>query len=170
MPGRFHTDLAKMTDAYERRQHPFTVSTDPQRLDAAAVHAYLSGQSYWARNIPFDIVQRSLQHSLCFGLYEDDRQIGLARVITDQATFAYLCDVYVLPAYQRHGLGKWLVQCVLEHPSLQRLRRFMLRTQDAHGLYRRFGFTEDADPQRTMVIVKRDLYPAAPLTAREEQS
>jgi GNAT superfamily N-acetyltransferase len=149
-----------MAEVFERHREGFTVSTDPARIDARAVHAYLSEESYWARGVPFDVVERSLQHSLCFGLYDADTQIGLARVITDHATFAYLCDVYVATSHQGNGLGKWLMECVMEYPSLQRLRRFMLRTKDAHGLYRRYGFTETTEPERWLELVKRNLYPA----------
>jgi len=144
-----------MVDAYDRQKDGFTVSTDPGRLDPVAIHAYLSGESYWAAHRPSDVVRRSLEHSLSFGLYQGDRQIGLARVITDEATFAYLCDVYVLPEFQGQGLGKWLMECVMEHPSLRGLSRFMLRTRDAHELYRRSGFGDMQQPERWMEIVRR---------------
>lgn len=147
--------------AYERQKGEFTVTTDPARIDVDVVHDYLARQSYWAQQIPRDVVERALANSMCFGLYREDAQIGLARVITDQATFAYLCDVFVLPEFQGHGLGTWLIQCVMEHPSLQGLRRFSLRTRDAHGLYRKFGFTEQATQAETnqwMEIVDRDAY------------
>jgi GNAT superfamily N-acetyltransferase len=142
---------------HERSRDGFTVSTDPARLDVDAIHAYLT-TSYWAEGISRDLVARSLLHSLCFGLYEEERQIGLARVITDRATYAYLCDVYVLPERRGRGLGVWLMECVMEHPDLQGLRRFSLATRDAHELYRRFGFTELPDPERHMVISRRGLY------------
>jgi ribosomal protein S18 acetylase RimI-like enzyme len=142
---------------YERRQEEFTVSTDPARLDAEAIHAALS-KEYWSEGIPREIVERSLRGSLCFGLYAEDGQIGLARVITDAATFAYLCDVYVLPEFRGRGLGKLLMRAVMEHPDLQGLRRFSLVTRDAHGLYRGFGFTEIKTPDRHMEIVRPDLY------------
>ncbi len=148
----------------EHRRGPFLVSTDPARLDAPAIHAYLR-ISYWAEEIPLDVVRRSLEHSLCFGLYEGSRQIGLARVISDYTTFAYLCDVYVLPERQGQGLGKWLMECVMSHPSLQGLRRLMLATSDAHGLYRRFGFTEPAAPDRLMEITRPGMYRSQPGTA-----
>src|SRR5688572_14194141 len=103
-----------MPPEYERRNGAFTVSTDPSRLDAAAIHAYLCNESYWAAGIPMEVVQRALEHSLCFGLYhEDRRQIGLARVVTDYATFAWLCDVYVLEEFRGAALGKWLMSCVM---------------------------------------------------------
>jgi GNAT superfamily N-acetyltransferase len=146
-----------MTMIREHHRDGFTISTDPARLDVDAVHAYLAA-SYWAERIPREIVERALRNSLCFGLYEGDRQIGLARVVTDAATFAYLCDVYVLPEKQGRGLGKWLMQCVMEHPDLQGLRRFSLVTRDAHELYRPFGFTETASPGWHMEIVRPEIY------------
>ena len=142
---------------FEHHRDGFTVSTDPSRLDVEAIHAFLS-TSYWAEGIPREIVIRSLQGSLCFGLYDGDRQIGLARMITDRATFAYLCDVYVLPEYRGQGLGKWLMSCVMEHPDLAGLRRFHLVTRDAHELYRPLGFTEVRNPERHMEISRPDIY------------
>jgi GNAT superfamily N-acetyltransferase len=141
----------------ERHRDGFTVSTDPSRLDVDAIHAFLA-TSYWAEEIPREILERALRGSLCFGLYEGGRQVGLARVITDAATFAYLCDVYVLPEMRGRGLGKWLIECVMEHPDLQGLRRFSLVTRDAHELYRPFGFTEIRSPGRHMEIARPGLY------------
>jgi GNAT superfamily N-acetyltransferase len=143
----------------EDHRDGFTVSTDPGRLDPGAIHAFLS-TSYWAEGIPRDLLERALRSSLCFGLYEESRQIGLARVITDGATFAYLCDVYVLPEMRGKGLGTWLMECVMAHPDLQGLRRFSLVTRDAHELYRPFGFTEIARPDRHMEISRPELYKA----------
>jgi GNAT superfamily N-acetyltransferase len=137
----------------------FSVSTDPARLDVAAIHTYLA-HSYWAEGIPQDVVARSLQGSLCFGLYEEELQIGLARVITDFATFAYLCDVYVLEAYRGRGLGRWLLDTVMQHPGLQGLRRFSLVTRDAHRLYTAYGFATLAQPDRHMEIVRPGIYRA----------
>jgi len=142
---------------HEHDRGSFTVSTDPERLDVDAIHAFLT-TSYWAEGIPRETVERSLRGSLCFGLYEGDRQIGLARVITDGATFAYLCDVYVLPERRGRGLGRWLMECVMAHPSLQELRRFYLVTRDAHELYRPFGFTEVQNAGRHMEIARPGLY------------
>ena len=138
---------------YERQRESFTVSTDPARLDVAAITDFLANHSYWARGIPRDVAG-----SLAFGLYDADRQIGLARMITDRATFAYLCDVYVLDEYRGRGLGVWLVESVLGHPDLQGLRRFMLATRDAHTLYGRFGFAQPPDPTRWMEIARPDVY------------
>ncbi len=123
----------------EHRRDDFLISTDPDRLDLTAVHAFLSS-TYWARGVALEVVARSLRHSLCFGLYQGERQIGLARVITDRATFGYVADVYVLDPYRGQGLAKWLMTCVLAHPDLRTVRRLMLATRDAHGLYSAFGF------------------------------
>jgi GNAT superfamily N-acetyltransferase len=141
----------------ESSRDGFTISTDPARLELSAIHAYLT-RSYWAEGIPRDLVARSLAGSLCFGLYAGQSQIGLARVITDQATFAYLCDVYVLEPYRGKGLGRWLMESVVRHPDLQGLRRFCLVTRDAHELYRPLGFTALARPEGYMEIVRPGLY------------
>jgi GNAT superfamily N-acetyltransferase len=143
--------------SFERHREGFTVSTDPARLDVQAIHAFLS-TSYWAEGIPRETVERSLRNSLCFGLYGGERQIGLARMITDKATYAYLCDVYVLPEWRGRGLGAWMMECVMAHPDLQGLRRFSLVTRDAHELYRPFGFTEIANPGRYMEIARPGIY------------
>lgn len=152
---------------YPQIRGNFEVDTAPERLDVDAAHAYLS-RSYWAEGIPRETVARALAGSLCFGLYDggeggnrgggSGRQIGLARVITDRATFGYLCDVYVLEEYRGRGLGHWLMECVLAHPDLQGLRRFMLITRDAQELYRPFGFAEITYPERHMAIVRPGLY------------
>src|SRR5262245_36612763 len=113
------------------------ISIDPAQMDVDAVHAYLT-RSYWAEGIPRDVVAKSIESSLCFGLFDGPRQIGFARVITDRSTFAYLCDVYVLEDYRGRGLGKKLMQAVCVHPALQGLRQFVLVTRDAHGLYDKF--------------------------------
>ena len=117
----------------EWKRNQFLISTDPARLNVDAVHGYLS-RAYWCEGIPREIVERALHHSLCFGLYDDGKQIGLARAITDYTTFAYLCDVYVLESHRGQGLGKWLISCVMALPQLQGLRRFNLVTRDAHQL------------------------------------
>lgn len=135
---------------YQATRDEFLVSTDPARLDSAAIHAYLSVDSYWAKGIPLATLQRALAHSLCFGLYQGTSQIGLARVITDRATYCYLCDVYVLDSQRGKGLGKWLIECVIAHPELQGLRRMSLVTADAHDLYAQFGFVPPARPERYM--------------------
>ena len=123
----------------------FTVTCDPAKLDQAMIARFLAS-SYWARGISAGIVEKSLAHSLCFALLEGDRQVGFGRVVSDYATFAYLGDVFVLPDYRGRGLAKWLIECIVGHPQLQGLRRWVLATRDAHGLYERFGFTPLADP------------------------
>ena len=135
----------------------YMVSTDPARLDINAIHAYLT-QSYWSPGVTREVVERAAAHSLCFGLYHGDAQVGFARVVSDHATFAYLCDVYVLEAHRGQGLSKWLMQVIAAHPALQGLRRFMLGTKDAHGLYAQFGFTPLANPARLMEILRPDVY------------
>jgi len=127
----------------------FSISTDPARLEIDLVHGYLT-QSYWAKGIGRDLVARSIEHSLCFGGYLAQRQVAFARVISDYATFGYLGDVFVLPEHQGQGYGQRLMEAVFEHSQLQGLRRFMLATASAHSLYRRFGFTELADPSLLM--------------------
>ena len=136
----------------------FDIDTAPERLDVDAVHDFLSNHSDWAAGIGRDVVARALAGSFAFGLYEGARQIGLARVVTDRATFAYLVDVYVLPPYRGRGLGRWLVSTIRAHPELQRLRRWMLATHDARDYYRPFGFSDLAHPDWLMEIVDRDAY------------
>ena len=127
----------------------YTISTDPGRLDPVAIHAFLS-RSYWSPGIPMRVVETALTNSLAFGLYFRAYQVGLARVVTDKATFAYLADVYVLEAHRGKGLSKRLLDAVLAHDELQGLRRFLLATKDAHGLYAQFGFKVLANPSRMM--------------------
>lgn len=128
----------------------FEISTDRRRLDVAMIYRFLSEQSTWAVGISRDIVERSIDNSLCFGGYVDGRQVAFARVVTDYATFANLVDVFVLPEYRGCGYSKRLVQAIVDHPSLQGLRRFMLATSNAHSLYERFGFTELGKPENIM--------------------
>jgi GNAT superfamily N-acetyltransferase len=130
-------------------QKGFSISTDKTKLDLEVICTFLRS-AYWSNQRPRATILKSLEHSLCFGLYHFDKQIGMARVITDYATFAYLCDVFVLEEYQGHGLGKFLMETVLEYPDLAGLRRFMLATRDAHGLYSQFGFEGLAAPDRWM--------------------
>lgn len=140
----------------------YRLSTDPSRLQPEVIHAWLSGESYWAAGIPRETVARALAGSLCAGVYaEDGAQVAFARVITDRATFGWLADVFVLPAHQGTGLGKALVAYLLAHPDLQGLRRLMLATADAHGLYARFGFSELEKPERFMERHRPMAYKAA---------
>lgn len=141
----------------------YAISTDRNRLDIAMIHHYLSVESYWAQGIPVETVERSIRHSLCFGLYAGEQQVGLARIISDCATFAYLCDVFILPAHRGKGLSKWMMATIHDHPDLQGLRRWMLGTKDAHGLYRQFGWTaipDDVVP-RFMQLHRPDIYTTA---------
>jgi ribosomal protein S18 acetylase RimI-like enzyme len=139
-------------DAYE-------TSTDPARLDVVAIHAYLT-RSYWSAGISLEVVARALRHSLCLGVYESGSgaQVGFARVVTDYATFAYLCDVYVLEQHRSHGLAKRMMREVMAHPALTGARRIMLATRDAHGLYRQSGFTDVGQSRTLMEIVRPDIY------------
>ena len=125
------------------------ISTDPARLDLDAICDFLS-RAYWAEGRTRATVAKTLEHSLCFGLYDGEQQIGFARVITDYATLAWLCDVFIHEDYRGRGLGKWLMSVIIDHPKVQRVRRFLLATRDAHGLYRPFGFTELKSPERWM--------------------
>ncbi|SDS94788.1 N-acetylglutamate synthase, GNAT family [Mucilaginibacter mallensis] len=130
----------------------FKISTDKSLLDFDMIYNYLSKESYWSKGIPVEKVKESIESSMCFGIYKDDKQIGFARVITDKAIFAYLCDVFILEDFRRLGLSKWLMQTILSHPDLQGLRRWLLATADAHGLYNQFGFTTINNPERWLGI------------------
>ncbi len=130
----------------------YSISTDPARIDLKAVHDYLS-QSYWAESIPIELVASSIAGAVAFGIYHGDAQVGFARVISDRATFAYLADVYVLESHRGLGLSKWLMEVIGSHPELQGLRRWMLATRDAHGLYAQFGFKPVARPESLMEIL-----------------
>lgn len=145
------------SESPEWRREAFTISTDPDRLDRPLIHEFLSA-SYWAKGIPRETVDRSIEGAICFGLYDDGRQVGFARVITDGATFAYLADVFVLESHRGRGLAAWLMESILAHPDLQNLRRWMLLTRDAHPLYRKVGFTDLAHPERVMEKVDAGVY------------
>jgi len=145
----------------ERLRDGFTVSTEKEKLDRGVIHEFLRN-SYWAKGISRELVDRSIENSLCFGLYQGDELIGFARVISDKATFAYLSDVFVLESHRGHGVGTWFMECVLSHPDLQNLRRWMLATADAHGLYRRVGFTSLSKPERIMEKLLVNAYSGGP--------
>ena len=149
----------------EHKRDNFTVSTDKARLQLDMIHEFLTN-AYWSKHIPMKIVRKAVKHSLCFGVYDGERQIGFARVISDYATFAYLADVFILDLYRGKGLSKWLIECVMAHPDLQELRTFILFTRDAHGLYRRYGFETITIPERVMAIHDANIY----LKYAEEQS
>ena len=142
---------------FERTRETYRVSTDPTVMDVDAIHAYLS-RSYWAEGVPKDVVARALAGSLSFALLDGNRQIGLARVVTDRATFAYLCDVYVLEEYRGQGLGTWMIEEMMSHPDLQGLRRFVLVTRDAHKLYERVSFKPIENVAGYMEIVRKNPY------------
>ncbi len=139
---------------------PIAIDTDKSRLQIEVIHAFLA-QSYWARGIPLAVVRAAIEGSLCFGVYDGTRQVGFARVITDGATFAYLADVFVLESHRGRGLALRLMDAVTSHPSLQGLRRWVLATQDAHGLYAKYGFTPLAAPERFMERHDPTVYGAA---------
>ncbi len=136
------------------------LSTDKKLLQLSRIHDFLN-QSYWAKDIPLNTVQRSIENSMCFGVYKNDLQIGFARVITDYATFAYLADVYIIEEEQGKGYAKQLMHFIMNHDDLQGLRRFMLATRDAHGLYEAFGFSKVAIPERIMEIIRPGIYERA---------
>ncbi|HEV8066134.1 MAG TPA: GNAT family N-acetyltransferase [Planctomycetaceae bacterium] len=159
------SDRPLVTSCEFARRGPYFLSTDPSLLDVSLIHKFLSEQSYWAPGITREVVERSLENSLCFGLFQESRQIGFARVVTDRATFAWLGDVFVIDEFRGQGLGKWMVGALLEHPDLQGLRRCLLGTRDAHGLYTQFGFTPLADPSRFLEIHRPNLYLTDPRTA-----
>ena len=138
-------------------QGDYEISTDPARVDISMVHDFLTN-SYWAKGIPLETVWRSIENSITFGIYHSQKQVGFARIISDQATFAYLADVFILPAYRGRGLSRWLMECIIAHPDLQALRRWMLATKDAHGLYAKFGFTPIKTPDSWMEIHRPDVY------------
>jgi GNAT superfamily N-acetyltransferase len=143
----------------EWKKDGFTISMEKEKLDRAAIHEFLHN-SYWARGIPRKLVDRSIENSLCFGLYEKDGLVGFARVISDKATFAYLSDVYVLESHRGRGLATWFMEIVMAHPDLQGIRRWMLATADAHGLYKKVGFTPLSRPERIMEKLLTDAYGA----------
>jgi GNAT superfamily N-acetyltransferase len=137
-----------MADEYRRGE--FLITSEQARLDLGFIHRFLSTSTYWATGRPFEIVQRSVENSFSFGLFQGDRQIGFARVVTDYATFAWLADVFVIDEFRGQGLGKWLVEVIINHPRLQGFRRWVLATKDAHELYRPFGFDDLKRPERWM--------------------
>lgn len=138
-------------------ENQFTITTEKEKFDVEFIHSFLT-RSYWAEGISKEVIKRSIDGALCFGLFENDKQIGFARTITDKATFAYLADVFIIEEYRGRGLSKWLMEVLMSHPSLQGLRRMMLATKDAHGLYEKFGFTALNNVDRWMQINDPNVY------------
>ena len=136
----------------------FTISTEIKRLQLDVIQEFLENESYWANSRTIEQTTRAIENSICFGLYDGDQQIGFARVVTDEATFAYLGDVFILDEYRGRGLGKWLMEVIISHPRLQGLRRWVLATRDAHDLYRKYGFGELKFPDRWMERAAPDAY------------
>ena len=134
------------------------ISNDVDRLDVELIHTFLSESSYWASGIPFDLVERAIENSLCFGAFDGDAQVGFARVITDYATFGYVADVFVLPTHRGQGIGRQLLEAIRSHRDLQRLRRWLLVTRDAHKLYETVGFRALEAPERHMEITVKNAY------------
>jgi len=130
-----------MSEHFEVNKENYFISTDISKLNVDMIHHFLCEESYWAKEIPRTVVEKSIANSLCFGVYCDNEQIGFARLVTDKATFAYLGDVFILPQHRGKGLSKFLMQTIHAHPELQNLRRWWLGTKDAHGLYEQFGWT-----------------------------
>ncbi len=142
-----------MPQMIETHRDHFTISTDPARLDVDAIIDMLT-RAYWAIGRPRERTERAIENSLVFGVYNGHKQIGLARVVSDYSIFAYLCDVFIHEDYRAHGLGKWLIQTIMEHPDLRDIRRWVLVTNDAHGIYKQFGFTCIEDPEHWMQMFK----------------
>src|SRR5438270_5585177 len=142
----------------EWQRDEFHVTTDNRRLDLEVVHDFLTQQSEWARGISRSALEKSILNSLCFGLFHGKRQVGFGRVISDLATIAYLGDVFVIPEYRGRGLAKWLMECIVSHPDLQNLRRWILVTKETHGLYRKYGFTPLLRPDSYMELHNPDVY------------
>ena len=134
----------------EWRKANFVISTDRSRLNIEFIHSFLSTRAYWAIGRSLEVVERAIENSLSFGVFDGSKQIGFARVVTDYATFGWLADVFIIDEYRGRGLGIWLIEVITSHPNLQGFRRWILATNDAHELYRRFGFNELANPQRYM--------------------
>jgi GNAT superfamily N-acetyltransferase len=143
-----------MPQILETQHRQFTISTDPNRLDFDIICDFLK-RAYWANTRPRERTVRAFQNSLVFGVYDGDKQIGMARVVSDYSIFAYLCDVFIHEDYRAQGIGKWLMQTIMEHPDLKEMRRWVLVTSDAHGLYEQYGFTTIEDPEHWMQLFRR---------------
>ncbi len=157
MPEPATLATARFPQLLEESRGGYSVTTDASRMDLDVIHGFLR-EAPWSREVPREIVERSMRHSLCFGVFEGERQAGFARVISDYATYAYVCDVFVLESHRGQGLALWLLQCVMRHPDLQGLRRWVLTTKDAHPLYEKVGFVRTRVPERYMDWMRPDLY------------
>jgi len=143
----------------EYHRDNFTINTARDLLDITVIQEFLSNESYWAQGIPRSIVEKCIENSLSFGVYDHEgRQVGFARVVSDYTTYAYIADVFILESHRGQGLSKWLMECIMSHPDLQGLRRWNLATRDAHGLYARYGFTPLRFPERWMEILNPEVY------------
>jgi GNAT superfamily N-acetyltransferase len=147
---------------FEEKKDNYLISTDITKLNLELIHDFLCNTSYWSAGIPFETLKRSIENSTCFGVYDNGKQAGFARVISDLATIGYLGDVFILPEYRGRGLSKWLMECIMKHPELQGFRRWILITRDAHNLYKKFGYTELLKPQNYMEIRVPDIYSEKP--------
>jgi len=137
----------------------YLISSDPVKLDLNFIHQWLSNESYWCRGIPFEVVQRMVEHSLCFGVYHNSgKQVGFGRVATDYTTFAWLTDVFIAEPHRGQGLSLVLMEMILNHPELKILRRWLLGTDFAHGLYRKFGFTALDHPENFLTLHRSNMY------------
>jgi len=157
MPAKIGCVIFAKTGFMNIIKNRFLISTEKEKLDIDFIHSFLT-RSYWAKGIPREIVIKSIEGSICFGVFDAEKQIGFARMITDKATFAYLADVFIDEQYRGRGLSKWLMEVIMSHPDLQGLRRILLATRDAHGLYAQFGFTPLTHVDRWMQVHHPDVY------------
>lgn len=144
---------------HEQKTGDLFFSNDKSKLQIEVIYSFLSNESYWAKNIPLKTIEDSIKNSLCFGVYSKNQQIGFGRVITDYATFGYLADVFIIESYRGKGVSKKLIEFIMNYPAIKKLRRFMLATKDAHGLYKKYGFNELSAPERFMEIKPFETYP-----------
>lgn len=150
--------MVKILEELNLEKNGYFFTTDKSKIDIASAHDFLSNHAYWCKNIPFEVFKKSFENALCFAVFENEVQIAFARVITDYATIAYLGDVYVLPQYRGKGVSKLLLKQIMNHKELQGLRRWILLTGDAHGLYKQFGWEEIKSPEKWMEIAKPNIY------------
>ncbi|MFH0882801.1 MAG: GNAT family N-acetyltransferase [bacterium] len=143
-------------EIYERFRDEFRISTDRGLLDIDLIWRFLSDEAYWSKGIKRSRIERAIRHSICFGLYQGKKQIGFSRVITDHSILAYVLDMFIIEEYRGKGHGSWMIQCMLEHPDLKRVRRWMLRTHQQHELFHKFGFEVFGEPQTIMSRIQDD--------------